>query len=181
MPTNDEQRQIAERLKRRPHVLVKGPPGTGKSHTIANLICHLLAKGQRVLVTAHAPKALTVLRDLLPENIRSLCVTALGSSREDDRLLEDSVRGILSRKNEWKGEPWAQQEIDRLEKELRELEDRSAIVDRRLRECREAETHLHTLPGGYTGTAAQIARQIAKEKDKFDWFPELTTDSLCPL
>ncbi len=181
--TNDEQRQIAERLRRRPYVLVKGPPGTGKSHTIANLICHLLATGQRVLVTAHAPKALRVLpHDLLPRDIRNLCVTAFGSSREDHRLLEDSVRGILSRKNEWKGEEWAQREIDRLEKDLRELEDKIAIVDRQLRECREVETHSHSLPGGYTGTSGQIARQIEKEQETYGWFPELAEDERrCPL
>ena len=182
LPTNDEQRQIAERLRRRPYVLVKGPPGTGKSHTIANLICHLLAKGERVLVTAQAPKALAVLRDLLPGDIRTLCVTAFGSSREDHRLLEDSVRGILSRKNEWKGEQWAQREIERLEKELSEIEGKIASVDRKLRECREAETHSHTLPGGYTGTAAQIARQLEKERDTHSWFPALVDDQKgCPL
>jgi very-short-patch-repair endonuclease len=182
LPTNDEQRQIAERLRRRPYVVVKGPPGTGKSHTIANLICHLLAMGQRVLVTAHAPKALTVLHDLLPGDIRNLCVTGFGSSREDHRLLEDSVRGIVSRKNEWKGEKWAQREIDRLEKDLRELEDKCAIVNRQLRECREAETHSHSLPGGYTGTPGQIARQIEKGHETQGWFPELTEDERrCPL
>lgn len=182
LPTNEEQRQIAERLRSRPYVLVKGPPGTGKSHTIANLICHLLAKGERVLVTAHAPKALTVLRDLLPGDIPNLCVTAVGSSREEHRLLEDSVRGILARKSQWKGQQWAQQEINRLENELRQLEDQSAQVDRQLRECREAETHSHTLPGGYAGTAAQIARQIEKERDTHGWFPELADDQKrCPL
>lgn len=179
---NEEQRRIAERLRTRPYVLVKGPPGTGKSHTIANLICHLLAKGQRVLVTAHAPKALTVLRELLPKGIRDLCVTALGSSREDHRLLEDSVREILSRKNEWKGQTRAQAEIERLEKELCEIEGQIAEVDRQLRECREAETHVHTLSGNYTGTAARIARQIEKERAQYGWFPELDDDQQgCPL
>lgn len=182
LPTNDEQRKIAERLRRHPYVLVKGPPGTGKSHTIANLICHLLATGERVLVTAHAPKALTVLRELLPGDTRNLCVTAFGSSREDHRLLEDSVRGILSRKNEWKGQDWTHSEIDRLERELRELEDESAKIDRQIREAREAETHSHTLPGVYTGTAAQIARQIEKERETYDWLPELADDRQhCPL
>lgn len=182
LPTNDEQRRIAERLKLRPYVVVKGPPGTGKSHTIANLICHLLATGHRVLVTAHGPKALTVLRDLLPGDIRNLCVTAFGSTREEHRLLEDGVRGILLRKNEWKGHEWAQEEIDRLERELSSLEAESAKVDRQLRECREAETHSHTLPGGYTGTAAQIARQIEKERERYGWFPELPDDQRrCPL
>ncbi len=182
LPTNDEQRRIAERLRTRPYVLVKGPPGTGKSHTIANLICHLLAIGERVLVTAHAPKALTVLRDLLPGDIPNLCVTAFGSSREDHRLLEDSVRGILSRKNEWKGQEWAHREIDRLEKELRQLEHEVVSVERQLRECREAEAHSHMLPGAYTGTAAQIARQIEKERETHGWFPDLAGDQKrCPL
>jgi len=179
---NDEQRRIAESLRRRPYVLVKGPPGTGKSHTIANLICHLLATGERVLVTAHAPKALTVLQDLLPSEIRNLCVTALGSTREDHRLLEDNVRGILARKNEWKGEEWAKAEIERLEKELYRLEDEHAKVDRELRQWREAETYSHTLPGGYQGTAARIAIQLESEREAYGWFPELPDDeNRCPL
>lgn len=182
LPTNEEQRQIAERLRNRPYVLVKGPPGTGKSHTIANLICHLLASGERILVTAHAPKALAVLRDLLPDDIRHLCVIAFGSSREDHRLLEESVRGILSQKNEWKGQKWAQDELARLEQELCELENKIAKVERQLLECRKAETHFHTLPGGYTGTPAQIARQIEQKRELYGWFPELTEEhSSCPL
>lgn len=182
LPTNEEQRKIAERLQIRPYVLVKGPPGTGKSHTIANLICHLLATGERVLVTAHAPKALTVLRELLPDDVRNLCVTAFGSTREDHRLLEDSVRGILARKNKWRGDKWAQREMERLEQELSRLECEQARVDRQLRECREAETYSHTLCDCYQGTAAQIARQIDHEGDSHGWFPQLShPDSRCPL
>jgi len=182
LPTNEEQRRIAEQLQECPCVLVKGPPGTGKSHTIANLICHLLATGNRVLVTAQAPKALAVLRNLLPADIRGLCVTSLGSSREGQRLLEESVRRILQRKNEWKGQEWAQEEIDALERELRHLESRAAQVERELREAREAETQAHTLSGGYHGTAAQIARAIEARREKYGWFPELPDDqSRCPL
>lgn len=178
---NDEQKKIAERLKVRPYVLVKGPPGTGKSHTIANLICHLLASGERVLVTAHAPKALAVLRDLLPGDIPNLCVMAFGSTREDQKLLEDSIRRILSRKNEWNSE-WAQEEIKRLEEELSRLEEKRARLDGQLRQCREAETHSHTLFGGYQGTAAQIARQLERGQETYGWFPDvLSPNSRCPL
>ncbi|QSR86098.1 DUF559 domain-containing protein [Candidatus Methylacidiphilum infernorum] len=180
--TNNEQKSIVERLRKHPYVLVKGPPGTGKSETIANLICHLLATGERVLVTAHAPKALTVLLDRLPSNIRQLCVTALGSTHDDYKLLEESIQGILSRKNEWPEAKWVQDKVDQLEKELREIEDEVAKVDRQLLECREAETHSHTLIGGYEGTAAQIARRVEKERKAYDWFPELRDDqNSCPL
>lgn len=178
LPANDEQRQIVHRLQIEPCVLVKGPPGTGKSHTIANLICHLLASGDRVLVTAHAPKALAVLRGLLPDDVHDLCVTTLGSAREDQRLLEESVRGILRRKNYWRGAEWAQQTIDQTEKRLQQIEGELATVERRLRECREAETHSHTLPGGYQGTAAQIARRLHQESELFGWFPDGGSDNV---
>jgi very-short-patch-repair endonuclease len=181
LPSNEEQRQIVQRLQTDPCVLVKGPPGTGKSHTIANLICHLLARGDRVLVTAHAAKALFVLRGLLPNDIRDLCVTALGSSREDQRLLEESVRGILRRRNEWRGPEAAQRAIEEAEGDLRELEGELARVERDLRAFREAETHLHELSGGYSGTAAQIARKLSEQEQEFSWFPEVSADVPFPL
>lgn len=181
LPTNEEQRQIVHRLHANPCVLVKGPPGTGKSHTIANLICHMLARGDRVLVTAHAPKALAVLRGLLPDDIRDLCVTALGSSREDQRLLEETVRGILVRKNEWRGREAAQGAIEMAEGNLRDLEGELARVERDLRAFREAETHSHELPGGFSGTAAQIARVVSEQEQEFGWFPELPADAAFPL
>lgn len=181
LPTNEEQRQIVHRLQAQPCVLVKGPPGTGKSHTIANLICHLLARGNRILVTAHAPKALAVLRGLLPDDIRDLSVTALGSSREDQRLLEESVRGILRRKNEWPGSAAVQRKIETTESHLRDFEGELAKVERDLRAFREAETHSHELPGGYSGTAAQIARALVEQEEEFGWLPALPTEAAFPL
>jgi hypothetical protein len=80
LPANREQRRIVEALNRRRGVLVQGPPGTGKSHTIANLICHLLATGKRVLITAETARALRVLKDKLPKEIHPLCVSLLGQS-----------------------------------------------------------------------------------------------------
>lgn len=175
LATNKEQLQIIERLKVNRCVLVKGPPGTGKSHTIANLISHLLACGDRVLVTAQAPKALTVLRKLLPEGIRDLCVTSLGSSREDQRLLEDSVARILGRLDDWTGVTSADGAILRAKAELKELEGKKARAERLLRESREAETHTFTLNGSYEGTATQIAEQVDGSRARFGWLPDTDT------
>jgi HrpA-like RNA helicase len=53
LPYNDEQFEIAKRLNEQDAVTVKGPPGTGKSHTIANLISHFVAQGKSILVVSH--------------------------------------------------------------------------------------------------------------------------------
>jgi Tfp pilus assembly pilus retraction ATPase PilT len=66
LPSNQEQFQLAQQLDQHDIVLVQGPPGTGKTHTIANLIGHLLANKQRILITSHSAKALRVLRDKVP-------------------------------------------------------------------------------------------------------------------
>jgi len=45
--------------------IVQGPPGTGKSQTIANLLCHLTAKGEKVLFVSQKEQALKVVKDML--------------------------------------------------------------------------------------------------------------------
>jgi very-short-patch-repair endonuclease len=47
------------------HSVVKGPPGTGKSQTIANLISSLAAQGKRVLFVAEKRAAITAVTDRL--------------------------------------------------------------------------------------------------------------------
>jgi hypothetical protein len=47
------------------HAVVKGPPGTGKSQTIANLIASLVARGMRVLFVAEKRAAITAVTDRL--------------------------------------------------------------------------------------------------------------------
>jgi len=96
-PANPEQIRIAVRLERQGCVLVQGPPGTGKTHTIANLIGHLLAQGQSVLVTSHTTKALRVLRDHVVEKLRPLTVSVLESDIESRSQLEDAVSTIIER------------------------------------------------------------------------------------
>lgn len=96
-PANQEQIQIVRRINHSPAVLVQGPPGTGKTHTIANLLSHFLAEGKTVLVTSHTSKALTVLKDKVPDELKPLCVSVFGDNRAD---MEQSVDEIIKRTTE---------------------------------------------------------------------------------
>lgn len=91
-PANGEQLEIARRISTSAGVIVQGPPGTGKTHTISNILGHLLASGAKVLVTSHTRKALSVLKDKIAADLRALCVSSLDS---DSRDMEKSVDAIL--------------------------------------------------------------------------------------
>lgn len=90
-------KEIAKRVSDNFGVVVQGPPGTGKSHTIANLICHFLAHGKTVLVTSETDRALKVLEEKIPEEIRDLCISLLGNDVKSFQKLEESVRRITDK------------------------------------------------------------------------------------
>jgi len=97
MPYNAEQVSIIEKLEQGEGVVVQGPPGTGKTHTIANIICHHLAQGKRVLVTAKGEEALKVLQEKIPEDVRPLTVALLSSEREGMKQFEHAIQTIAAR------------------------------------------------------------------------------------
>lgn len=176
LPANNDQLEIAEKLSTRQGILVQGPPGTGKSHTIANVVCHLLATGQRVLVTSHTARALKVLRSKFPKEIAELCVILLGDDLSAMESLEDSVRGISERYNTW-DEKKNQQLITDLEKRLYETRKAEASTVSDLRAIREAETYQHPLRfENYNGTLQTIANHLRLEEPLYKWLSNQTEE-----
>ena len=99
LPANEDQERIARQLATSRGVTVQGPPGTGKSHTIVNLVSHLVAQGKRVLVTAQNEQALAVVQDKIPEAIRDFSIAVLGStpaSLEQLRISAQAMKNTLS-------------------------------------------------------------------------------------
>jgi very-short-patch-repair endonuclease len=181
-PSNEAQRCIVDKMRRASGVLVQGPPGTGKSHTIANLICHLLATGKRILVTAQTTRALQVLEGLLPDELRPLCISLLGSGLEEKQSLESSINGIL-RKSEECNEQLAGNEREENEQKLRRLREEKARIDRRLRDIRESEAHSQSIAEGtYRGTAARIAEAVNRDRNTYEWFTDTASlEKSCPV
>lgn len=64
---SDSQLSVIENIETNQLVSVCGPPGTGKSQTIVNLVAHLIANGKTVLVASRMDKAVDVVADRLNE------------------------------------------------------------------------------------------------------------------
>lgn len=174
---NAEQLEIARRLRQYGAVLVQGPPGTGKTHTIANLIGHLLSEGKRVLVTSQTAKALKVLRDKVMRELQPLCVSL---SHGDSKQLESAIDEITERLASW--------DAQSLFREASILEQRRLEVLRELRRAREeflrAQLSEYTpiVVAGRSYSPSEAGRFVAEKRGSCSWLPgPVRTGSPLPL
>jgi very-short-patch-repair endonuclease len=170
---NDEQIEIVKRLDRSGSVVVQGPPGTGKTHTISNLIGHLLSQGKSILVTAHTVKALRVLRDKVPDMLKPLCVSVLGSDQLARRQLESAVSSITERLTSETYDSLLKKG-ERYEQERNDLIQRQLELKHLLREAIENEYKAIEI-GGKKYSPADAARFISQHKEGNDWIPSPIT------
>ncbi|MFZ2528419.1 MAG: AAA domain-containing protein [Rhodococcus sp. (in: high G+C Gram-positive bacteria)] len=172
LPANQEQRDIIDRLAGDSGVVVEGPPGTGKTHTIANLVSALLARGQRVLVTSEKAQALRVLRDKLPAELQELCVSVTDAARGGSAELNRSVSEIATRKAQFDSKRSVAR-IGELERQRDDAMSRRASLTERIRQVRASETIDHTdIAPGYSGTAAAVVRTVTEHRARNEWLPE---------
>jgi very-short-patch-repair endonuclease len=168
-PANPEQIRIAQQLDLHGGVLVQGPPGTGKTHTIGNLIGHLLAQGKSVLVTSQATKALRMVRHHIVPELRPLCVSLLESDLESRKQLESAVGSIAERLSRADAVS-LEAEAKKLEAERGDILTKLEDIRRQLAEAR-ANEYRDILIAGKTWAPADAARSVAKEKESLGWIP----------
>jgi very-short-patch-repair endonuclease len=173
LPYNDEQVTIVQRLKGAPGVTVQGPPGTGKTHTIANVICHYLASGKRVLVTSRGEAALSVLQEKVPEEVRSLTVALLASDRDGLRQFQGSIESIQHRVSQINPE-LTQQEIVHLRSSIDRAHAELVRIDTRIDQI--AQQQLASIEvDGVKMRAQTLAELVISGREKYGWFDDEIT------
>ena len=168
-PFNDDQISIIRRLNEADGVVVQGPPGTGKTHTIANIICHYLATGRRVLVTSKGEAALTVLRDHIPEGIRDLTISLLTNERAGLKQLEQAVT-VLSNTATQVNPRHLEREIKTGQERINALRKKIKGIDRELGEW--ADRHLKPVGEGDKILPMELAQKIVGDRERHAWLPD---------
>lgn len=169
-PFNDEQARIVQLLECSDGVVVQGPPGTGKTHTIANIICHWLANGRRVLVTSMREPALDVLRGQLPEAIRPLAISLLAAEQDGANLFENSIQKIASEMQSLDAVGLSR-DIARLDETITAFHARLKRIDTDL--GRWAKLNLSRIEMEGECIAPQDAAvEVSQRKGRFEWIPD---------
>ena len=121
------QTRVLRQAESRPLTLVIGPPGTGKSFTIAQLILDAVARGQTVLLSSKMNKAVDVVVEKLRPHLGSLTVILRGG----DRHYRDELKQFLDNLFDGTGAPQKPRpgEIELLEERLRDADADLALVD----------------------------------------------------
>lgn len=177
LPFNKEQKQIYENYLKNRLTVVTGPPGTGKSHTIVNILCSLLAQGKRVLVTAQTDKALESLLDKIPETFDDLIFTKIQLETNQNRFsLEKSIGNIskILTDNFYLNVESKIDELDNLKAEYIKL--KSEII-----QALEKEYTQIRINDSFNGLRAyQIVEKFeSKNSDEWNWIQdELTNDEI---
>lgn len=89
-------------LSRGKNLLIEGPPGTGKSQTIANLIAAALAKGKTVLFVAEKMAALEVVHRKLDQAVLGDFCLELHSHKAEKRKILETIGRRLEKRDSFR-------------------------------------------------------------------------------
>ena len=165
---NEEQVAVVRALENSDGVVVQGPPGTGKTHTIANLICHYMAMGQKVLVVSKKEPALKVLKEQLPPSLQALVISLLIQERAGSKQLEKAVEELQSIAD--------RQSSRELQDQVTKLKEHAARLRVRVSEAEYAlaaiaKAHLSGF-GPDQQRPIELARHLVRSAEVFEWFKD---------
>ena len=171
LPYNHEQVTIVEQLERSNGITVQGPPGTGKTHTIANIVCHYLATGRKVLVTSKGEKALEVLQSKIPQGVRPLTVALISGDREGMRQFQSSIETIIHTVSQLNPDV-ARTEIARLHSAIDRAHCELATIDNRVDGI--ARSQLSDVEvDGVLMRAQKMAELVIHGRARHAWFDDV--------
>ena len=125
LPLNCDSSQLVavEASSRQQDFVLEGPPGTGKSETIANMIANNLAKGRKVLFVAEKIAALQVVYRRLEKIGLDHLALELHSNKANKKAVLDQLRRASDSREEYYQSDWFKDasQLKQMRSELNEV------------------------------------------------------------
>lgn len=146
-PLNDAQKKAIQLSFKQPLTVVTGPPGTGKSQVVMNLIANAIMNDYSVLFASKNNKAVDNVKDRLDELLNENYFLRFGSKNEVANNAKPVISNFISRKNQGQFQnreaelSEVQEEITALikrQKEIKRLIDRIPKIENQLPELKNS-------------------------------------------
>ena len=96
------QRQAIELAKQGGSFVLEGPPGTGKSQTIANIICEMIARGKSVLFVSEKLAALEIVAQRLREAGLDQAILQMHGNHLRKKEIITSLEHAINHRDSWR-------------------------------------------------------------------------------
>ena len=167
VPSNlsDSQLGIIQAVKSNDVTVVIGPPGTGKSYTIASLALDQVYHNKSVLICSKSDQAVDVLQDKIVNDlgVKGLSIRA-GSGRSHRATLRKKIESITRFRKSGGNYyiPKKQSEIDHAQEKIKEISEE--IREREDREIKNAELFLDHKPSFFKRLKRKyVSRKVLEE------------------
>lgn len=95
LDADSSQQQAIQVVKQGHNLVIEGPPGTGKSQTIANIIAELLSQNKKVLFVSQKIAALDVVKNRLDKNgLAPFCLELHSNKTNRKRVLDELINTL---------------------------------------------------------------------------------------
>nr|WP_114352083.1 AAA domain-containing protein [Saliterribacillus persicus] len=154
LETDASQEKILDAIDHEKGMVVHGPPGTGKSQVIVNMISNAIAKGQRVMLVTQKRAALDVVYQRLDALKLSSNVALLHDEKSDRKTFYQKLNVQLNRDHSYQD---LEKEFNQLSQKIISTEDK---LDKTAQALFEVQHH------GFRAYDLYGLSKSAKEQDK---------------
>ncbi len=161
IPLNSEQQQIISAVNndRCKYVLVEGPPGTGKSHTITAIVFDTILEDKSVLVLSDKKEAL----DVVEKNIEN----TLNKVRIDEKFQNPVLR--LGKTGNNYGQLLSQSSIDAITQQFRAVRTKYPNLDEQIKDAINAlRNGVKDQVDAYQGISLSEVNELATLQQHFE-------------
>ncbi|HXW28406.1 MAG TPA: hypothetical protein VEK55_03500 [Xanthobacteraceae bacterium] len=168
LPFDTDQIEIIRSLEKAEGLAVQTDSCAATIPVIANVICHYLARGQRVLVVSRDTTSLSRLRQSLPLATRDLVVGPTNSDKQRSRQIATAVQRLQSMGENLRSDDQAAL-IDELERDVAATRRRIDDIDDEVAGI--ARVNLRRLPG-FVDVPSDVTKKLIADPDPYSWFDD---------
>lgn len=161
---NKEQLDIAKNIEYTNAILVQTPPGTGKIHTIVNLLGHFLAQGKNILITSPIQQTVLDVKQKMIKELQNFCVFD-----SEGNEIEQFVDTIIKHSSNYTSEDMIG-DAGVLERKRKEILKRLSAIRKEMFDIQQREYETITLYGK-DYTIKQAADYVCKNREKLCYIP----------